>query len=156
MSDNATLVKHIRNISRYEGITDGQASVLRAGANALEQADRELAEARAVITEAQSALAYDGERHYLERIYATTNALNSLPIPPAVGEPEREALVMAIMHHPWIANPLEWPEGYCPTCNKGISAGYNSPDHAEHLADAILAAGYRREPLDSTTGENHG
>lgn len=39
----------------------------------------ELAAAQAVIAEAKRSLDYGGERHYLERIYATQNAMSQSP-----------------------------------------------------------------------------
>lgn len=64
---------------------------------------------------------------------------------------ERDDLTYTIMMHPWLKG-AQWPKGYCPTCDRTIDAGYNSPCHADHIADAILAAGYRK-PRTITTAE---
>ena len=62
------IAKHVRNISRYEGITEGQASVLLAAAElidrlaeALAQSERDLAEARNTALEEAAVIA----REYL-------------------------------------------------------------------------------------------
>lgn len=64
-------------------------------------------------------------------VYAPTTT----PTPPAVGKPERARLIRAAK-----------------------DALYDSTDEPmnsmDAVVDAILAAGYRREPLNSTTGEN--
>lgn len=74
----------------------------------------------------------------------------SAPISHVVGEPEREALIDLLQsaHHA----PMEThnrQSGECSECPWPLYA--LGP---VEIADAILAAGYRREPLDSTTGEN--
>jgi hypothetical protein len=63
----------------------------------------------------------------------------------------RDELALTIMHHPWIA--AAWPKGYCPTCDRVIDAGHNSPCHADHVADAILTAGYRKPRTIATVEE---
>lgn len=56
---------------------------------------------------------------------------------------ERDELVTDIMQHPWlVAGEFT---GACPSCpDLTIEGGYNSPSHASHIADSILAAGYRK------------
>lgn len=69
----------------------------------------------------------------------------------------RDELAYVIVQHPWLDPELfgvaNWPKGYCPTCGKIIEAGHNSPAHAEHIADQILAAGYRKPRTISTAAE---
>ena len=61
---------------------------------------------------------------------------------------EREAMVAVIMQHPWLESSYAGhTQGDCPSCpGRVIAGGFNSPSHAEHLADAILAA--RRAPIE--------
>jgi len=67
---------------------------------------------------------------------------------------ERDELALAIMHHPWIRDHKGLYTGMCPTCpDLQIQGGCNSPSHAEHIADAILAAGYRKPRTISTAAE---
>jgi hypothetical protein len=67
---------------------------------------------------------------------------------------ERDELANVIVQHPWLrGHTVEWPKGYCPTCRKPIEAGHNSPAHAEHIADAILAIGYRKPAVVTTAEE---
>ena len=65
----------------------------------------------------------------------------------------REELAAVIIEHPWLASYQELYTGICPSCpGLKIHGGGNSPAHADHLADAILAAGYRK-PRTITTRE---
>jgi hypothetical protein len=64
----------------------------------------------------------------------------------------REELVTDIMQHPWLVKG-EFT-GACPSCpDLTIEGGHNSPSHAGHIADALLAAGYRK-PRTVTTAED--
>jgi hypothetical protein len=56
-------------------------------------------------------------------------------------EPPKDDLFWVILGHPWPGGAFH---GKCPGCERVITAGPNSPEHAEHLRDAILAAGYRK------------
>lgn len=57
----------------------------------------------------------------------------------------RDELATTILHHPWLPGHEELYAGLCPECpGRKISGGHNSPSHADHLADALLAAGYRK------------
>lgn len=65
------------------------------------------------------------------------------------GQDEREVLVATLIGHPWLAVDGFWAmfQGVCPACpGLQIEGGSNSPAHAEHLADAILAAGFHLAP----------
>ncbi|BCW61899.1 hypothetical protein [Arthrobacter sp. StoSoilB22] len=65
---------------------------------------------------------------------------------------ERDELVRDIMQHPWLVNG-EFT-GACPSCpDLIIKGGYNSPSHASHIADALLAAGYRKARVITTRAE---
>lgn len=65
---------------------------------------------------------------------------------------ERDELVLDIMQHPWLVKG-EFT-GACPSCpGLTIEGGHNSPSHAGHIADAVLAAGYRRPRTITTTEE---
>ena len=54
--------------------------------------------------------------------------------------PEDEELFWVIISHPWPGGAFN---GRCP-CGRVVHAGPNSPDHAQHLRDAILASGYSK------------
>lgn len=69
---------------------------------------------------------------------------------------ERDELAGVIIEHPWLDHTYfggSWPAGFCPSCKAVIPAGHNSPSHATHIADAILAAGYTK-PRQVTTVED--
>lgn len=52
-------------------------------------------------------------------------------------------LAETLLHHPWLPNHEGPHSGVCPSCPElKIHGGHNSPSHADHLAEVILAAGY--------------
>lgn len=71
---------------------------------------------------------------------------------------ERDELAMVIIHHPWLESHEGLYEGICPECpGRKVNGGYNSPSHADHLADAILAAGYTKpQTTEEFYAENPG
>ena len=77
MSNNEKLVRHLQTISHYEGITEGQASTLRAGATALESAEAEIVRLQGVIADAKNFTRYTlNARWALDRI---TSVLTATP-----------------------------------------------------------------------------
>ena len=63
----------------------------------------------------------------------------------------RDELSEVVLHHPWLPDHEGLYTGLCPSCpDRQITGGHNSPNHADHLADAILADGYRK-PRTITT-----
>ena len=66
----------------------------------------------------------------------------------------RDELAMTLLHHPWLPDHEGLYTGLCPECpERPITGGHNSPSHADHLADAILAAGYRKPRTIDTVEE---
>jgi len=66
----------------------------------------------------------------------------------------RDELSTTILHHPWLPDYGGLYTGLCPACpGRMIEGGHNSPSHAAHLADAILAAGYRKPRTITTAKE---
>lgn len=65
---------------------------------------------------------------------------------------ERDDLAKLLMYHPWLESHEGLYAGHCPECpGRRIYGGYNSPNHADHLADAILTAGYSTRRRTVTT-----
>lgn len=169
MSNNEEMIADARKMALID--RESREPVVRAMqvlADALEQADHELAQLRvregqanyllARLVAAANISAIEGADGFIERydmpvgpihkaipflaeqgivvtydgqILNGPDALKSTPTPLVVGEPEREADVLhALVSRLW--------------------GQYSSAK----VADAILAAGYRREPSDSTIGEN--
>lgn len=56
----------------------------------------------------------------------------------------RDELAKVIVSHPWLQDFEGLYTGRCPECGRKIHGGSNSPSHANHLAEAVLAAGYRK------------
>lgn len=57
----------------------------------------------------------------------------------------RDELTAVITDHPWLEDAVGLYTGLCPSCpGLPITGGHNSPSHAAHIAQAILAAGYSR------------
>ena len=126
------------------GLNLNTASFLNELADALEAAEVTLAEDVIYMRR------IEGER---DAALAKLKVAESPTNPVAEGS-EREALIMAIMHHPWLEDRGgDWRKGYCPTCDKLIGAGYNSPAHAGHIADALIHGGYGLEAESPTTVE---
>jgi hypothetical protein len=66
---------------------------------------------------------------------------------------DRDELLTTIIYHPWLPDHEGLYTGLCPSCpERQIHGGHNSPSHAGHLADAILAAGYTK-PRTITTAD---
>ena len=66
----------------------------------------------------------------------------------------RDELATTILHHPWLPDHEGLYTGLCTSCpGRPISGGHNSPSHADHLADAVLAAGYRKPRTITTEAE---
>ena len=67
----------------------------------------------------------------------------------------RDELVTDIMQHPWLVNG-EFT-GDCPSCpDLTIEGGYNSPSHAGHIADALIAAGWVKPRTIDSAYEDYG
>mgnify|MGYP003575191194 CR=1 FL=1 len=65
---------------------------------------------------------------------------------------ERDELVTDIMQHPWLPDHEGLYTGLCPSCpERHIHGGHNSPSHAEHLADALLAVGWVKPEFEWAT-----
>lgn len=171
MSDNRELIAEAREWTAAVSTYPGAGHFIRKLATTLEAADRELAEATQMMVELQpdpvlvegswfpvkdlpkilgnymrssAEYAREAKREYLRAESAHSDE--------AVGDPEREALIdllQSAQHAPMETHNHQ--SGECIQCPW--------PLHElgpVEIADAILAAGYRREPLDSTTGENRG
>ena len=66
----------------------------------------------------------------------------------------RDELLTTIIYHPWLPDHEGLYTGLCPSCpERQIHGGHNSPSHAGHLADAILAAGYTKPRIITTAAE---